>query len=474
MKLAVTFRLGLGLSLGLGLGLIYYTEIKLLRPRANVHVLDHDITVLHADAFICHLISMEILDLSIYLRTISTVSTISSHKSRDLTQHPIAASTVRSMKMVTQLKLLLCCEVHMMFHHTPQNQRYTLKSTLQLRILLDILANSFALKKECSSVSRQVMPELTDTEQVRRVAMTNDNDKRCQAIAGLILAGVTQKIGPPQEQSGGRASEQTSADQRDFGGSGHAAHRGSIVAGSTARGSTDHQQQQNEEGTKGCENTGDHHVGVSGLLASLLSLTHIDATTNDKYYYNIIVDRYRRRIDWIKRGHANGQSVKKQLPKVKLSKQRSINILKTCTLLFAQNLTLKQTHTTRRLYMVGQKFLTTFTAALIVKPTVATNKVTFLCYNALSQFSGNFGKWWDFIAPGRRIYDTYIITSLCDSCESSDSVVAMVFWVGYFNSALNPLIYAYFNRDFREAFKDTLMSALPCCASCWKTPSEFV
>ncbi|KDR19123.1 Octopamine receptor beta-3R, partial [Zootermopsis nevadensis] len=37
-----------------------------------------------------------------------------------------------------------------------------------------------------------------------------------------------------------------------------------------------------------------------------------------------------------------------------------------------------------------------------------------------------------------------------------DVVVAVLFWIGYFNSALNPLIYAYFNRDFREAFKNTL------------------
>ncbi|VEN62729.1 unnamed protein product, partial [Callosobruchus maculatus] len=34
--------------------------------------------------------------------------------------------------------------------------------------------------------------------------------------------------------------------------------------------------------------------------------------------------------------------------------------------------------------------------------------------------------------------------------------VAVVFWIGYFNSTLNPIIYAYFNRDFREAFKNTL------------------
>ncbi|KAK0165234.1 hypothetical protein PV328_003768 [Microctonus aethiopoides] len=56
----------------------------------------------------------------------------------------------------------------------------------------------------------------------------------------------------------------------------------------------------------------------------------------------------------------------------------------------------------------------------------------------------------------------YLITSLCDTCESSSIVVAAVFWVGYFNSALNPLIYAYFNREFRAAFRKTLES---CCAA---------
>lgn len=34
--------------------------------------------------------------------------------------------------------------------------------------------------------------------------------------------------------------------------------------------------------------------------------------------------------------------------------------------------------------------------------------------------------------------------------------VILVFWIGYFNSSLNPMIYAYFNRDFREAFKSIL------------------
>ncbi|KAF5298152.1 hypothetical protein FQA39_LY02576 [Lamprigera yunnana] len=55
----------------------------------------------------------------------------------------------------------------------------------------------------------------------------------------------------------------------------------------------------------------------------------------------------------------------------------------------------------------------------------------------------------------------YLITSLCGpTCYNPQSVITLVFWVGYFNSALNPLIYAYFNREFRIAFKKTLHS---CC-----------
>ncbi|XP_011186052.2 octopamine receptor beta-2R [Zeugodacus cucurbitae] len=49
----------------------------------------------------------------------------------------------------------------------------------------------------------------------------------------------------------------------------------------------------------------------------------------------------------------------------------------------------------------------------------------------------------------------YTITSLCD-LTAPDIVVAILFWIGYFNSTLNPLIYAYFNREFREAFRNTL------------------
>ncbi|XP_055315222.1 uncharacterized protein LOC129575510 isoform X2 [Sitodiplosis mosellana] len=65
----------------------------------------------------------------------------------------------------------------------------------------------------------------------------------------------------------------------------------------------------------------------------------------------------------------------------------------------------------------------------------------------------------------------YVTTSLCgEYCPCSDLLVAILFWIGYFNSMLNPLIYAYFNRDFRDAFRNTLECVFLNC--CWakKTP----
>jgi len=52
-----------------------------------------------------------------------------------------------------------------------------------------------------------------------------------------------------------------------------------------------------------------------------------------------------------------------------------------------------------------------------------------------------------------------------EPCQVPDIWVSILFWIGYFNSTLNPLIYAYFNRDFREAFRNTLL-----CLFCnwWK------
>lgn len=58
------------------------------------------------------------------------------------------------------------------------------------------------------------------------------------------------------------------------------------------------------------------------------------------------------------------------------------------------------------------------------------------------------------------VHIRYITFTLCDSCKTPRIVVGILFWIGYFNSALNPIIYAYFNRDFRAAFKKTLKVSL--------------
>jgi len=52
----------------------------------------------------------------------------------------------------------------------------------------------------------------------------------------------------------------------------------------------------------------------------------------------------------------------------------------------------------------------------------------------------------------------YLTATLCaDACpELPEWGVNLLFWVGYTNSALNPIIYPCFNRDFREAFRRLL------------------
>ncbi|KAK9890908.1 hypothetical protein WA026_012250 [Henosepilachna vigintioctopunctata] len=67
-----------------------------------------------------------------------------------------------------------------------------------------------------------------------------------------------------------------------------------------------------------------------------------------------------------------------------------------------------------------------------------------------------------FLACWLPFFLWYVITTMCgpEQCYSPPWIITLMFWVGYFNSALNPLIYAYFNREFRVAFKKTLQG---CC-----------
>ncbi|XP_015124443.1 putative tyramine receptor 2 [Diachasma alloeum] len=50
----------------------------------------------------------------------------------------------------------------------------------------------------------------------------------------------------------------------------------------------------------------------------------------------------------------------------------------------------------------------------------------------------------------------YVIVPFCPACCPSEGVVYFITWLGYINSALNPLIYTIFNLDYRRAFRRLL------------------
>lgn len=50
----------------------------------------------------------------------------------------------------------------------------------------------------------------------------------------------------------------------------------------------------------------------------------------------------------------------------------------------------------------------------------------------------------------------HITRALCLACFVPPSVVSAVTWLGYVNSALNPIIYTVFNAEFRSVFRKTL------------------
>lgn len=61
-----------------------------------------------------------------------------------------------------------------------------------------------------------------------------------------------------------------------------------------------------------------------------------------------------------------------------------------------------------------------------------------------------------FIACWLPFFFLYILTPMCAWCQVPDRAFATAFWLGYMNSALNPVIYTIFNKDFRRAFRRIL------------------
>jgi len=61
-----------------------------------------------------------------------------------------------------------------------------------------------------------------------------------------------------------------------------------------------------------------------------------------------------------------------------------------------------------------------------------------------------------FIACWLPFFFMYILTPMCEVCDIPAAAFSIAFWLGYMNSALNPVIYTIFNKDFRRAFRRIL------------------
>jgi hypothetical protein len=47
----------------------------------------------------------------------------------------------------------------------------------------------------------------------------------------------------------------------------------------------------------------------------------------------------------------------------------------------------------------------------------------------------------------------YVVQPFCPKCVVPEQLISAITWLGYGNSAVNPFVYAYLNRDFRAAYR---------------------
>lgn len=60
-----------------------------------------------------------------------------------------------------------------------------------------------------------------------------------------------------------------------------------------------------------------------------------------------------------------------------------------------------------------------------------------------------------FILCWLPFFTMYVVRAFCDNCIKP-LLFSILFWLGYCNSAVNPMIYALFSKDFRFAFKQII------------------
>ncbi|KAK6763415.1 hypothetical protein RB195_023931 [Necator americanus] len=52
----------------------------------------------------------------------------------------------------------------------------------------------------------------------------------------------------------------------------------------------------------------------------------------------------------------------------------------------------------------------------------------------------------------------YVLVQFCKSCNPDPHIEMFITWLGYSNSAMNPIIYTVFNRDYQNALKKLFTS----------------